>query len=95
MMEIQTQRFVVLSDLFKDCSALAELFHEDDHPNITWGGAVRTMVSSHTILLWAEKTQGEAELWNEEYDPNTINHEVETLRSRVWALADVLVDLEN
>lgn len=93
-MEVHTQKFVVLSDLFQDCTELEELFHEDDHRHMTWGGATRTMVPPSEILSWAEKTI-EEDYWAEEYDPDVLRNEVETLRSRTWSLTDVLVDLEN
>lgn len=93
-MEVHTQKFILLTTLFHECPSLAELFHEDDHPNITWGGATRTMVQPSEILSWAERTL-EDDWWIEEYDPKTLHREVEILQSRIWALTDVLVDLEN
>ena len=56
-MQINTCRFVYLSDLLDGCGALSEQFFEMDH-NFTWGDSNLTLIDIETIVNVFDEMSG-------------------------------------
>lgn len=48
-MNIQTLRFVTLSDLFMDCPAIAEIWHNTYHSQLTYGDCNRSLITKGVL----------------------------------------------
>jgi hypothetical protein len=103
-MQIQTARFVNVSDVFEGFPKLQKIFSEGDNYNFSWGDNNRSMIDPQTLIDALENADGigyEQEE-GEEVDPDTVTPD--TVTSTEWdkfcarlnALPDdVYIDLEN
>ena len=89
-MNIKTQSYVTLSDLFLDCPTLKQMFHDYEHSAITWGNNNRSLTDVYYFNDWLGKMDDQEWVVPSE--------EIDLLNSRLDFLCeakDCLIDLEN